>query len=153
MVAAGLVTAHGSFETFCPSRRRSRDHAPRECHRRGPAKLGGQMLVSVSQNEVPDRAVRTRESAAQEEVFSLQLPRNGLPWPANLVPLCQAPPAQAPQGTGSGCQLNSSRSTGADRDRRARERSPELRCSHAAPRTAARSRNGRIAHSVSAIPR
>ena len=50
----GLVTAPDSFETFCPSR----DHAPRECHRRSPAKLGEQLLVSVSQNDVPERAVQ-----------------------------------------------------------------------------------------------
>ena len=55
----GLVAARGSFETVCPSRGVARDHA-RECHRRGPAKLGEQLLVSVSQNDVPDRAARKR---------------------------------------------------------------------------------------------
>ena len=43
-----LMTAHGSFETLCPSRGVSRDHAPRECHRRGPVKLG-ELLVSLSE--------------------------------------------------------------------------------------------------------
>ena len=43
----GLVTAHGSFKTFCPSRGVSRDHTSRECHRRGPAELGQQVLVSI----------------------------------------------------------------------------------------------------------
>ena len=56
----GLLTAHGSFETFCPSRTAPRDPAPGECHRRGPAKIGEQLFVSVSQNDVPDRAVRKR---------------------------------------------------------------------------------------------
>ena len=50
----GLVTARDSFETVCPSR----DHAPRECHRGSPAKLDEQLLVSVSQNDVPERAVQ-----------------------------------------------------------------------------------------------
>ena len=57
----GLVTNHRSFETFCPNRGVTRDHAPLECHRRGPAELGEQVLVSVSQNDVSDRAVRKRE--------------------------------------------------------------------------------------------
>ena len=35
----GLVTAHGSFEVFCPSHGVSRDQASRECHRGGSAKL------------------------------------------------------------------------------------------------------------------
>ena len=35
----GLVTAHGSFEAFCPSRSVSRDHASRDCHRGGSVVL------------------------------------------------------------------------------------------------------------------
>ena len=50
----GLVTAHGSFETLCPGRGVSRDHASRECHRRGPAELGEQLLVSICQDDVPE---------------------------------------------------------------------------------------------------
>ena len=42
------MTAHGSFETFRLSRGVSRDHTLRECHRRGPAKLGEQLLISFS---------------------------------------------------------------------------------------------------------
>ena len=56
----GLVTAHGSFEAFCPSRRKPRDHTSRECPRRGLAELGEQLLVSISEDDVPDRAVRKR---------------------------------------------------------------------------------------------
>ena len=44
----GLVTAHGSFEAFCPSRSESRDHASRVCRRGGSAKLGEELLVSLS---------------------------------------------------------------------------------------------------------
>ena len=64
MVAAeqspGLVTAHGSFETFCSSRGVSRDRASRECHRWDPAKLGEQTHVSFRQSDVPDGTVRKR---------------------------------------------------------------------------------------------
>ena len=56
----GLVSAQGSFETFCPSRGVARDHTSRECHRRGPAELGEQLLVSISWDDVPDGAVRKR---------------------------------------------------------------------------------------------
>ena len=52
----GLVTARGSFETLCPSRGVSRNHTSRECHRRGPAKLGEQLL----KDDVPEGAVRKR---------------------------------------------------------------------------------------------
>ena len=45
-----LVTAHGSFGTFCPS---CGDHG-------GLAKLGEQMRVSFRQRDVPDGAVRKR---------------------------------------------------------------------------------------------
>ena len=55
----GLVTAHGSFEAFCPSRGASRDHAPRECHRRGRAKLG-ELLVPFCEGNVPNGAVWKR---------------------------------------------------------------------------------------------
>ena len=40
--------------SFCPSRCVSRNHAPRECHRGGSAKLGQQLLVSLSQSNVAD---------------------------------------------------------------------------------------------------
>ena len=56
----GLATAHGSFETFCPSRGVSRDHTSRKCHRRGPAALGEQLLVSIGQIGVPGGAIRQR---------------------------------------------------------------------------------------------
>ena len=52
------MTVHGSFETS--SHRESRDHTSWECHRRGPAELGEQLLVSTSLNDVPDGAVRKR---------------------------------------------------------------------------------------------
>ena len=56
------------------------------------------------------------------------------------------------QSTGSDCQRNSLRSTGAGRDRR-EGRSPALSCSHTLHRgKAGSSRTGRIVHSVSAIP-
>ena len=38
---------------LCPSHDVARDHTSRECHRRGPTKLGEQMLLSVSQSDVP----------------------------------------------------------------------------------------------------
>ena len=56
----GLVTAHGSFETLCLSRGVSRDHTSRECHRRGLAELGEQLLVSISEDDVSYVAVRKR---------------------------------------------------------------------------------------------
>ena len=58
--SAELVTAHGSFEAFCPSRSVSRDHSPRECHRGGSAKLGEQLLVSFCEDDVSDGAIRKR---------------------------------------------------------------------------------------------
>ena len=42
------------------SRGVARDHTSREVPRRGPAKHGEQLLVSTSQNDVPDGAVRKR---------------------------------------------------------------------------------------------
>ena len=55
------MTTHGSFEAFCPKRVRiSRNHAARECYRGGSARLGEQLLVSLSENDVPDGAVRER---------------------------------------------------------------------------------------------
>ena len=54
------MTAHGSFETFCPSRSVSRDHASWECHRGGSAKLGEQLLVPIGEDDVSAGAVRKR---------------------------------------------------------------------------------------------
>ena len=54
------MTAHGSFEALCPSRGASRDHTTRECHRRGSAELGEQLLVSISEDDVSDGAIRQR---------------------------------------------------------------------------------------------
>ena len=54
----GLMTDHGSLEALCPSWGVPRDHTTRECHRRGPAELGEQLLVSISEDDVPDGAIR-----------------------------------------------------------------------------------------------
>ena len=56
----GLVTAHGSFETFCPSRGVSRDRTSRKCHHRSPAELGEQLPVAISEDDVLDGAIRQR---------------------------------------------------------------------------------------------
>ena len=37
-----------------------RETTPRECHRRGPAELGEQLLLSISEDDVPDGAIRQR---------------------------------------------------------------------------------------------
>ena len=54
------MTAHGSFGALCPGRGVPRDHTTRECHRRGPAELGEPLPVSISEDDVPDGAIRQR---------------------------------------------------------------------------------------------
>ena len=77
----GLVSARGSFETFCPSRGVSR--GPRiagSAIAEARAKLGEQLLVSVCRNDVPDGAVRKR-AVVQRFSWALRELLTGLPVP------------------------------------------------------------------------
>ena len=55
-----LVTAHGSFEAYCPCRGVSRDNAAPKCHRGGWAKFGEQLPVTFCEDDVTDGAIRER---------------------------------------------------------------------------------------------
>ena len=55
-----LVTTHGSCKAFCPCCGVSRDHASRECHPGGPAKLDEHLLVPFREGDVPSGTVWQR---------------------------------------------------------------------------------------------